>query len=147
MGIRTITTRRIFSIALTWSFLWLLFAALTVTAIGILDPDSIDEGEVEGAIFILGPMGILTGLAFAFLFSIGREAVTGFDLSLFRSLSLGFVGSAIVQLVYLGHGDAGLAANIGMALVFCAFGGFISVIWLFLQRRRFYSRKLHSSRG
>lgn len=73
-------TKRIVRIALTWSFLWLLFAALMVIALGIIDPDSIDEGEIQGAIFILGPMGILTGLAFAFLLSIAGRGTGVFAL-------------------------------------------------------------------
>jgi len=131
--------RRIVRIALTWGCLWLLFAALLFLALAILDPDSIDDGEVEGAIFILGPMGILTGFAFAFLILIGSEITKGSDLSLIRAISWGFVGSAIVQVFYLGHGDAGLASNIGMALMFSAFGGLISAIWLVLARRWAYS--------
>ena len=96
------TMRRIIRIALTWGCLWLLFAALLFLALAILDPDSIDDGEVEGAIFILGPMGILTGFAFAFLILIGSEITKGSDLSLIRAISWGFVGSAIVQVFYLG---------------------------------------------
>jgi hypothetical protein len=128
-------TKRIVRIALTWSFLWLLFAALMVIALGIIDPDSIDEGEIQGAIIIFGPMGVLTGLAFAFLLSIAGRGTGVFDLSLFRALAWGVLGSALVQIGYLGHGDAGLAANIGMALAFSTFGGIISVIWYFLALR------------
>ena len=142
------TIRRILSIALTWGCLWLLCAALLFLALAIIDPDSIDDGEVEGAIFILGPMGILSGFAFAFLTSMGNQIAKEIDLSFFlRTVSLGFVGSAIVQVSYLGHGDAGLAANIGMALVFSAFGGVVSAIWLVLVRRRTYSHIMQSSRG
>ena len=106
-----------------------------VMALGIIDPDSIDEGEIQGAIFILGPMGILTGLAVALLLSIAGRKTSASDLSLFRALAWGVVGSALVQIGYLGHGDAGLAANIVMALAFCAFGGIISVIWYLLALR------------
>ena len=141
------TIRRILSIALTWGCVWLLCAALLFLALAILDPDSIDDGEVEGAIFILGPMGILTGFAFAFLILIGSDMTKDFDLSLIRAVSWGFVGSAIVQVFYLGHGDSGLAANIGMALLVSAFGGLVSYIWLVLARRWAYSHLMHSSRG
>jgi hypothetical protein len=139
--------RRILSISLTWGCLWLLSATLLFLALAILDPHSIDDGEVEGAIFILGPMGILTGFAFAFLILIGSEITKGSDLSLIRAISWGFVGSAIVQVFYLGHGDSGLAANIGMALLFSAFGGLVSSIWLVLARRWAYLHLMDSSRG
>lgn len=134
-------------IALTWGCLWLLCAALLFLALAIIDPDSIDDGEVEDAIFILGPMGILSGFAFAFLTSIGNQIAKVIDLYFLRTVSLGFVGSAIVQVFYLGHGDAGLAANIGMAVVFSAFGSMISVIWLVLARRWAYLHLMDSSRG
>src|SRR5262245_61438421 len=136
---------RILKVTLTWAGLWLLCAALVVLLLGMFDPDSVDDGEVLGAIFILGPMGILTGFAFAFLVSIGRNPMKDLDLSAFRAPSWGLVGSLIVQSGYLGHGDAGLAANIGMALLFSAFGGVISAIWLFLTRRSL-ARRVHSSR-
>jgi len=129
------TTKRIVSIALTWSLLWVVFAALSATVLGLIDPDSIDEGEIQGAIFILGPMGILTGLAFAFLVSLAIKRASSFDLSLFRTRAWVVLGSALVQTGYLGHGDAGLVANLGMAVVFSAFGGIISVFWYFLASR------------
>lgn len=129
------TAKRIVSIALTWSLVWVVFAALSVTVLGLIDPDSIDEGEILGAIFILGPMGILTGLAFAILVSLASKRTRSFDLSLFRTLAWGVLGSALVQTGYLGHGDAGLVANLGMAVVFSAFGGIISVFWYCLVSR------------
>ena len=86
------TPKRIVSIALTWSLLWLVFAALIFTALGIIDPDSIDEGKIEGAIFILGPMGILTGLAFAFLLSVASKRTKSIDLSLFSGAGVGSRG-------------------------------------------------------
>ena len=45
------------------------------------------------------------------------------------------IGSAIVQLAYLNHGDVGLAANIRMALLFCAFGGVVTMVWVVMARR------------
>lgn len=57
------------------------------------------------------------------------------QLSLFRAVLWGVVGTAIVQLGYLGHGDLGLVANIPMALVLAAFGGLVAAIWLFMARR------------
>ena len=44
------------------------------------------------------------------------------------------LGSAIVQMAYLGHGDAGLVANIKMALLFSAIGGVIAIAWLAIAR-------------
>ena len=55
--------------------------------------------------------------------------------SLRRGIGCGLLGTAIVQVAYLGHGDQGLAANIQMALVFCVLGGLIAMAWLVMARQ------------
>ena len=42
----------------------------------------------------------------------------------------GVAGTAIVQQAFLGHGDAGLAADTQMALVMSGFGGIIAAALL-----------------
>jgi hypothetical protein len=79
----------------------------------------------------MGPMAFFSGLAFAFLFLRNRAMSP----SLVRAIGYGILGAAIVQIAYLGHGDAGLVPNIMMALVFAAFGGLVSVLWFVLWRR------------
>ena len=69
------------------------------------------------------------------LLSIGGRGRADTELSLTRVIGWGALGSAIVQLAYLGHGDQGLAANIKMALLFCAFGGVVTMGWLVMARR------------
>jgi hypothetical protein len=139
------TLRRVFVIGLTWGILWLVFALSIGTIIAAVDPDSIDPGETQIAVFILGPMGIFSGLAFGFLSSLGDRSAGAFHLSLSRAVLWGFLGSAIVQLGYLDHGDLGLAANIQMAFVFSTFGGLVSTIWLLMARRWSQWRSLQSS--
>jgi hypothetical protein len=127
--------RRVLGIGLAWAILWTTLWAIVVVIIGIVDPDSIDPGEGPMvAVAILGPMGLLSGVAFGALSSIVAHGRTSADLSLMRAAALGILGSAIVQLAYLGHGDQGLAANIKMALLFSVIGGGITVVWLVISR-------------
>jgi hypothetical protein len=85
-----------------------------------------------GAFF--GPMGFFSGVAFGLLLSIGGRGRPLFERSLARVAGSGILGTAIVQVAYLGHGDAGLAANIQMALLFAAFGGVVAIVWLAMAR-------------
>lgn len=130
------TLRRVSGIGLAWAILWLAFWAIVGVIIGIVDPDSIDPGEGPMVVAaILGPMGLFSGVAFGILLSIGGRGRTAIDLSLIRVAGWGILGSAIVQLAYLDHGDLDLAANIKMALLFCAFGGVVTMVWLVMARR------------
>ena len=122
--------RRILVIALTWDVVWSLFALCFGVVLGVMDPESIAPGEAADALLILGSMGALSGLAFASLSSLGRWGATPSDLSFVRAVANGVLGTAIVQIAYLNHGDAGLLANVKMALVFCAFGGVITAAWV-----------------
>ncbi len=127
--------RRVLGLAVIWAILWLAFWTIVIGIIWIVDPDSIDPGEGPMLIVvILGPMGLLSGLAVAGLVSMQRRAGTAIDLSLIRVAGWGVLGSAIVQVAYLGHGDAGLAANIKMALLFSAFGGVVTLVWFLMAR-------------
>jgi hypothetical protein len=42
------------------------------------------------------------------------------------AVAWGILATAIVQVPYLGHGDAGLVANLSMALLFSGLGGVVS---------------------
>jgi hypothetical protein len=57
-------------------------------------------------------------------------------------VGLGIVATAIVQLVYLGHGDQGLAANLSTAALFSIVGGIVTIAWLGIDRIR---NRNHSS--
>lgn len=129
------TPRRILGIALAWSTLWLAFWAILATIIAIVDPDSIDPGEGPMVMAtVLGPMGLFSGLVFGILVWIANRGRTSIDLSLIPTAGWGILGSAIVQLAYLDHGDLGLAANIKMALLFSVCGGVVAVCWFVMAR-------------
>ncbi len=125
--------RRVLGIGLAWAILWGVFWTTLFSIIGIVDPDSIDPGD-EMAVIILGSMGLLTGVVFGILLSIGSRSRTNIDLSLTRVAVQGILATAVVQLGYLDHGDLGLAHNIRMALLFCAFGGVVTLVWLATAR-------------
>lgn len=127
-----IPIHRVLGIGLTWGLLWLMIMMCVVGTVRLLDPDSIDPGEGKMFFLIFVPMAILSGIAFSTLVLLGSRG-KGVR-SLFRAVLCGFLGSAIVQLGYLGHGAMGLAGNIQMALGFCAFGGLVSVMWLFIAK-------------
>ena len=129
------TSRRVFGIGVAWAVLWLAFWGIVVGVIAVLDPDSIDPGEPLMFVAIFGPMGLLTGIAFGILLTIREHGRTARDLPLMRAAGWGILSTAIVQVAYLGHGDAGLAANIKMALLFAAFGGVVTTAWLVMARR------------
>jgi hypothetical protein len=127
--------RRVLGIGLAWATLWLALWTIVVVMIGVLDPDSIDPGEGPMVMLsILGPMGLFSGVAFGILLSIADRGRSAVDRSMIRVAAYGILASAIVQLPYLGHGDSGLAANIQMAMLFCAFGGLVTLAWLVMAR-------------
>ena len=127
--------RWVLGIGLAWATLWLALWAIVVVIIGVLDPDSIDAGEGPMVMLsILGPMGLFSGVAFGILLSIADRGRSAIDRSTIRVAAYGILANAIVQMPYLGHGDQSLAANIQMALLFCAFGGLVTLAWLVMAR-------------
>lgn len=128
------TLRRVLGIGLAWAILWGAFWTIVMVIIGIVDPDSIDPGDSSAAAAALGSMGLFSGVLFGMLLSIGSRGRADIEPSLARVIAWGVLGSAIVQLAYLGHGDQGLAANIKMALLFSALGGVVTGAWLLMTR-------------
>ena len=134
--------KRIFTTGLAWTGLWLAVGITMGEILGIVDPDSLDPGDRQGVVMVFGSMGFLSGVAFAVLSSLAGRAPTPAAQSLSGAFAWGILGTAIVQLAYLNHGDAGLAANIGMAVVFSGLGGVIAIMWLGLSR--WWSYKLRA---
>lgn len=127
--------RPLFGIALGWAALWLAFWTIVGVVIGVVDPDSIDPGEGWMVVFVLGPMGLFSGVAFGLLLSVGARGTAHTELPVIGVAARGFLACAIVQTAYLGHGDVGLVANIKMALLFSAIGAVITLVWLVLARK------------
>ena len=126
------TFQRAAGLGLAWGTLWVIVGMAVATTIGIADPDSIDPGDMSGLAMIAGSMGVLSGVVFALLSARADSVPAAWSIP--RVALWGTLATAIVQVAYLGHGDAGLVANIQMALVFCAVGGVIAVAWLVLAR-------------
>ena len=127
--------QRVLGIGLVWGLLWIAVATAVGMIIGLTDPQSIGPGEGPVALMVLGPMGFFSGIAFAILLVLAERGRNLFGLNIYRTALWGILGSAIVQLGYLNHGDAGLIENLQVALVFCGFGALIAPTWLFLARR------------
>ena len=129
------TSRRVLGVGLAWATLWLGFWLILLGIIAVLDPDSIDPGEgAAGMTAIFGPMGLLTGVVFGVLLRMRNGDRSIADVPGVSVVGWGSFATASVQVLYLGHGDAGLAANAMMALLFTAFGGVVTVAWLATAR-------------
>jgi hypothetical protein len=122
--------RRTLGAAVAWAVLWTGFWAIVGGVIGVVDPDSIDPGEGWMFLVVFGPMGLLTGGVLCVLLARTERGRAWTELALLRAVGWGILATAAVQMLYLGHGDQGLAANAGMALLFCAVGGLVSAVWL-----------------
>ena len=126
---------RILGIGVTWSVLWLALWAGVLGVIAVADPDSVDPGEPMGLLNVFAPMGLLTGLAFALLASREPRGASFSSLRFVRAVGWGVLATAMVQILYLGHGDAGLVANLGQALMISVGGGLVTAAWWLLARR------------
>ena len=126
--------RRIVGAGMMWAALWFAFWLVVFAGIGVADPDSIDPGDGVGMALIFGPMGLLSGVIFAALLSAGRQPEAA--RSLVRVVACGLLGSVLAQVPYLGHGDQGLAANLGMALIATGIGGIVTLAWFGMARWR-----------
>lgn len=134
--------QRTLGIGLVFGCLWLASGLLFGSVVGIVDPDSIDPGDLQGMVLIFGSMGLLSGVLFAVLTALVERGTPPAGLSLLRTLLWGTLATAIVQLAYLNHGDAGLSANIQLALVLAVFGGVMAGTWLLIARRWAHARSL-----
>jgi hypothetical protein len=134
--------QRSLGIGIVFACLWLMSGLLLSAVIGVFDPESIDPGDLQGMTLIFGSMGLLSGVLFGVLTSLASRDRAPAVLSLARSGAWGVLATAVVQLLYLGHGDAGLAANILMALVLSVFGGVMAGTWLLIARRWAHARSL-----
>lgn len=132
--------RQVLGIGLAWTILWGAFWLIVMTIIGVVNPGTIDPGEGPMVVAVLGPMGFFSGVAFGVFLSLDRRGRSDIEPSLIRVAVWGVLGSGIVQLAYLGHGDQGLAANIQMALLFCVLGGVVTMVWRAVARKWWHWR-------
>lgn len=103
-----------------WSAIWFVGVMFVGGVIGIGDPDSLDPGDTAGMAMVMGVIGVLSGAAFSALVRIDDYRPAGPRCMSTRAiLACGFAGTAIIQTALLGHGDAGLTANVSMALGMC----------------------------
>ena len=121
--------RSIPGITISWAVVWLATWSLVGLAIGFFDPDSIDPGDQWLLFVIFGPMGLLTGAAFAFLLRRTERRRQGVHARAIAVAAWGTLATALVQTLYLGHGDQGLVANIQMAIAFSGLGGLGTLVW------------------
>lgn len=129
--------RRVFAVAIAWALTWLTVMMLIGATIAVVDPNSIDPGEGPlMALAVFGPMGLFSSVVFAALLFWSDRTSPAATRSFARVVACSIFGTAIVQIAYLGHGDMGLLANLGEALLFCAVGAVVGALWLALARGR-----------
>lgn len=124
------TLRRVLGVGVAWAILWTALWAAAGAIIGVVDPDSIDPGEEWMFLVVFGPMGLLTGAVLGAFLATRERGRALAELAVPRVVGWGILATAVVQVLYLGHGDQGLAANAGMALLFCAVGGLVTTVGL-----------------
>jgi hypothetical protein len=131
-----LTLKRVLGIGVSWALVWLVCWTLVAAVSGAVDPDSIDPGEGWMFFLVFGPMGVLTGIVFGALLSWRRQpgAPGAAGPALIVVVGNGLLATALVQVLYLGHGDQGLFANVMMALLFTAIGGAVTAAWLPAER-------------
>jgi hypothetical protein len=91
--------------------------------------------------------GAFTGIVVAGLLRVGSSAghIEPAQIPAMKAAGLGMLGTALVQVAYLGHGDRGLVSNLQMALLFSAIGGGVTLAWLSIARARSHSPGHHST--
>ena len=132
------TPRRVLHFGLAWFTLWAAFWTIVVATIAILHPNSLDprEGPLAMA-FTLGPMGLLSGMAFGILRTIWPRGAQGRPL--IHLAASGILATAVVQVPSLGHGNVAPTVNANVALI-CAAGGVLTMVWLAVTRRGAHRR-------
>jgi len=134
LNITASTPRRVLRFGLTWIMLWAAFWTIVVTTIAIVHPDSFEPGKGPLAMAAtLGPLGLLSGVVFGILRSLWPRGTQGWPLV--HIAASGILATAVVQVPSLGLGNIGLTANTNVALVFCAVGGVLTIVWLAMMRR------------
>lgn len=92
--------RTLVGIAFIWGILWGALAMIVGTIIAVIDPAQIDPGEAPIALApVIGLVGFICGLAFAFLASIPRRGERIFDLPLTSVVLWGIVIAALVPVL------------------------------------------------
>ena len=127
--------RRVAGIALSWGLLWFAAWLVVCGTIGVVDPDSLDPGDWEGLLSVMTPMGLFIGLVFALLVSRAARGASAATLPSVQLVGWGMLATAIVQVFYLGHGDAGLLSNLAQAAMFSVGGGLVTLVWCWFARR------------
>jgi NAD/NADP transhydrogenase beta subunit len=91
--------RGVSGLGLTWGFVWAVVAVVVGTAIGVVDPESIDPGEEPHVLApMIGLAGVICGLVFAALVALA-ERQTLLDLSPGRAVIWGTLVAGALPLV------------------------------------------------
>lgn len=120
--------RGVMGIGLTWGILWAAIGTAVALVIGVLDPDSIDPGEspiIMGA--IIGFVGLVSGVGFGILLSVGESRKAIRDLSLSRAAMWGILGSAALPLL--------TTMDNGLILITCPLGAAFAAASVAIARK------------
>ena len=103
------------SVGVTWAGLWVIIGAGVMTIIYLVDPADIEPGEGPAkALPILAAVGLLSGIGFATLLSLGEGRRPLRELSIIRVALWGALGSAAIPFVMGADGSMGwLTGSLG----------------------------------
>ena len=118
--------RGLLGVGITWGMLWAGIGAGIGFVVGLVNPGAwaISNPIIVWAVG-MGAYGVVSGVGFGALLSLGEGRKRLRELSLKRVALWGVLGSALVPLLFLGFFDAGttLADIIGAMVTTAALGG------------------------
>jgi uncharacterized membrane protein len=112
--------RGLLGVGFTWAVGWAIIMFIIGSIIGVVDPDSIDQGEEPWRLaLIVGTVGFLSGSVFALIFSSAERRKSIRDLSVLRSAFWGALGGAALPLL-TSMNDAVLFNTVPLGAIFAA---------------------------
>lgn len=97
MGTNSAIVRSVAGIGLAWGLLWAVLILVTASIIGVVDPDSIDQGESGLELAgIVGPVGLAAGLVFAGVLTLLARGASPLGTGLVRATLLGALVAGLI---------------------------------------------------
>lgn len=85
-------------LSLTWGVGWSAVAAVLLAIIGLIDPGSIDPGDVTGMLQVFFALGVISGAVFSMALSLLEHRKSIAELSTGHMAAWGAIGAALLPL-------------------------------------------------
>jgi len=97
MGTNSAIARGVAGIGLTWGLLWAVLIIVVAAIVGVVDPDSIDQGESGFELArMVGPVGLAAGLIFAAVLTLLPRGASPLGTGPVRATLLGALVAALI---------------------------------------------------